>query len=230
MKRCILAALVMLLLLSGCAQAEPVSGISVRAASEYTDFGSFSAGAPEPGDAEAAEMLVREVLALYPAGLSDQWGEVEILLVAELTGEEAFAHGSYAGFTLRQGDGWLMVLDVRACDAGTVHHEIAHILDGILTDAGALSESEWMALCPGSFAYGEGDFERYPDFFADAYAMENIREDRARTFEEALRQGPGAYADRPALWLKLEYFSRAIRSHFDTEGWPDKTVWELALG
>lgn len=229
MKRCILAALVLLLLLSGCAPAEPVSGISVRALSEYTDLGSFSAGAPELGDAEAAEMLVREVLALYPAGFSDQWGEVQILLVAELTGEEAFAHGSYAGFTLRQGDGWLMVLDVRACDAGTVHHEIAHILDGILTEAGALTEAHWLSFCPSGFQYGCGDWEALADFFVDGYAMTDIREDRARTFEEAVIHGPGVYAEMPALWLKLDYFCKAIRVYFDTEGWPEKTVWEMGM-
>ena len=86
-----------------------------------------------------------------------------------------------------------------------------------------------MDLCPPGFSYGGGDYADYPDFFADAYAMTDIREDRARTFEEAMLQGPGVYRDRPALWLKLEAFSRAIRAHFDTDGWPEKTAWELAL-
>ena len=59
--------------------------------------------------------------------------------------------------------------------------------------------------------------------------MENMKEDRARTFEDAMLYGAGVYEDKPALWLKLEYFSRAIRTHFDTEGWPEKTAWEQAL-
>ena len=81
----------------------------------------------------------------------------------------------------------------------------------------------------GGFSYGDGNFEDYPDFFADEYAMENMKEDRARTFEDAMLYGAGVYEDKPALWLKLEAFSRAIRAHFDTETWPDKTLWEQAM-
>lgn len=239
MKRLFFAVMALVLLLQGCGKKidesvpietpEGESCITAAALEECRDFGAFSAQPPGAEAAAAAEALVEEVLAQYPAGFAEQWGDVQILLGSELTGEDAFSHGSYAGFTMRQGGGWLMVLDADVCDAGTVHHEIAHILDGILTDAGAMTETEWMELCPGGFAYGVGDFERYPDFFADAYAMENIREDRARTFEDGILGGPGVYTDRPALWLKLEYFSRAIRSHFDTTGWPEKTIWELAL-
>lgn len=230
MGRRMLAFFAMLLLLTGCASAEPESGVSISAADGQRDFGTFSAAAPEPGDARAAEELVREVLELYPEGFEEQWGKVQILLVSELTGDGNFSGGSYAGFTLRQEEGWLMVLDVGAFDSGTVHHEIAHILDGILTDAGVLTEAEWMGFCPGGFEYGETDHDRYPDFFADEYAMQNIKEDRAGTFEQAVRLGPDGYAESPALWLKLECFSRAIREHFDTTGWPGKTIWELALG
>lgn len=237
MKLRIAALFAMVLLLCGCGHrtaatspTEPTaSNISILAASARTDFGVFTAAAPEPADAAAAGTLVRRVLALYPDHFTDQWGKVEILLVDNLTGGAHFSHGSYAGFTQPIEDSWQMVLDVSACTAGTIHHEIAHILDGILTRSGALTEAEWMAFCPGGFSYGEGDFDRYPDFFTDAYAMENMKEDRARTFEEAILYGAGVYSDRPALWLKLKYFSRAIRNHFDTALWPEKTIWELAL-
>lgn len=222
----------LVLMLCGCGTDEPVLGetqrgcISVELLGEQRDFGCFL-GKPCTGG-EGAEALVREVLGQYPAGFREQWGRVNILLCGELTGEDGFTGGHWAGFTQRAAGGWLMVLDADRFDAGTVHHEIAHILDGILTDAGALTEGEWMSFCPGGFVYGQsGD---YPDFFADAYAMTDIREDRARTFEDAVLYGPGIYADRPALWLKLELFSRAIRNHFDTADWPEKTVWELALG
>ena len=238
MKRWIAAVLLLILVLSGCGKeiSETVpnewemmhSCISLEVLTEKRDFGGFTAG--PAGEAESIRQLVGAVLEQYPRGFPDQWGRVEILLVGDLTGTDAFAGGRYAGFTQRTEDGWRMVLDAGRCDAGTIHHEIAHILDGILTGAGVLTESEWMELCPPGFAYGGGNFEDYPDFFADAYAMTDIREDRARTFEEAMLQGPGVYADRPALWLKLEGFSRAIRAHFDTSGWPDKAPWELALG
>ncbi len=238
MKRLFPGIIAGILLLFGCgkeiAETIPIatdgekSCINVCVLDGARDFGSFAAQ-PPGALAEEARVLVETVLDQYPAGFASQWGAVEILLAAELTGEEGFAGRGYAGFTQRSGEGWLMVLDAEACNAGTVHHEIAHILDGILTDAGALTEAEWMSFCPGGFTYGQGEWADYPDFFADAYAMENIREDRARTFEDAVLYGEGIYDDRPALWLKLECFSRAIRSHFDTEGWPEKTLWELAL-
>jgi hypothetical protein len=110
-----------------------------------------------------------------------------------------------------------------------VHHEIAHILDGILTEAGVLTEEEWLSFCPSSFSYGDGTWADYPDFFADEYAMENLKEDRARTFEDAMLYGAGVYEDKPALWLKLNCFSAAIRAHFDTTDWPEKPLWESAL-
>ena len=224
MKR--LAALILaVVLLAGCAG----ESLTIDALAEDRDFGFFQASPPSPAEAARAEALVKTVLDTYPEGFSAQWGRVEILLVDSLTGQEQFDRGTFAGFTQKTDDGWLMVLDAGRCTAGTVHHEIAHILDGILTEAGVLTEENWMAFCPGGFSYGRGNFEDYPDFFTDAYAMENMKEDRARTFEEAMLYGAGIYEDKPALWLKLEYFSRAIRAHFDTTGWPEKTPWELAM-
>ena len=229
MKR--LVCLVLVLVLAGCGAAgeetlSTASALTVECLTEEQDFGGFTAS--PIADGESAELLVRAVLAQYPTGFADQWGRVQILLVSDLRGTDRFAGGDYAGFTQRVGNGWRMVLDGNRLTAGTVHHEIAHILDGLLTEAGVLTEADWMALCPGGFSYGP-EQALYPDFFVDEYAMTDLREDRARTFEEAMLQGPGAYADAPALWLKLEYFSRAIRTHFDTTLWPEKTVWELAL-
>ena len=229
MKR--LVCLVLVLVLAGCGAASEetvstASALTVECLTEEQDFGGFTAS--PIADGESAELLVRAVLAQYPTGFVDQWGRVQILLVSDLRGTDRFTGGDYAGFTQRVGNGWRMVLAGNRLTAGTVHHEIAHILDGLLTEAGVLTEADWMALCPGGFSYGP-EQALYPDFFVDEYAMTDLREDRARTFEEAMLQGPGAYADAPALWLKLEYFSRAIRTHFDTTLWPEKTVWELAL-
>ena len=222
MKKLIALALA-LLLLTGCAS----GSLTIDALDKTRDFGAFHASPPTVAEANRGYALVQTALSCYPEGFSEQWGQVNILLVGDLTGEEQFTGGQFAGFTQKTDEGWLMVLDAERCDAGTVHHEIAHILDGILTEAGLLTE--WMDLCPQGFSYGAGDWSEYPDFFADAYAMTDIREDRARTFEDAILFGEGAYLDRPALWLKLDCLCRAIRAHFDTAGWPAETAWELAL-
>ena len=224
MKR-LMVLILTVLLLGGCAG----ETLTIDTLDKDQDFGAFHAAAPSVEAANRAYALVQDALGCYPEGFAEQWGRVNILLVSSLTGEEQFAHGQFAGFTQRTGDGWLMVLDAQRCDIGTVHLEIAHILDGILTQAGALTEEEWLSFCPGSFSYGDGTWEDYPDFFTDAYAMENLKEDRVRTFEDAMLYGAGVYEDKPALWLKLNCFSAAIRAHFDTTDWPEKAHWEQAL-
>ena len=224
MKR-LIALVLAAVLLAGCSPGT----LAIDALDKDRDFGAFHASAPNIAAANRGWALVEDALACYPEGFVEQWGQVNILLVGDLTGEEQFAHGQFAGFTQRTGDGWLMVLDAQRCDIGTVHHEIAHILDGILTEAGALTEADWMAFCPKAFSYGDGTWADYPDFFTDEYAMENLKEDRARTFEDAMLYGAGVYEDKPALWLKLNCFASAIRAHFDTENWPEKTLWESAL-
>ena len=224
MKR-LMVLILTVLLLGGCAG----ETLTIDFLDKDRDFGAFHASAPNVAAANRGWALVQDALGCYPEGFAEQWGRVNILLVSDLTGEEQFSGGHFAGFTQRTPRGWLMVLDAQRCDIGTVHHEIAHILDGILTQAGALTEEEWLSFCPSSFSYGDGTWEDYPDFFADEYAMENIKEDRARTFEDAMRYGAGVYEGKPALWLKLNCFASAIRAHFDTSGWPEKTLWEQAL-
>lgn len=226
MKRFFAAVLAAVCLLCGCAEQ---SDFSVRTVAREEDWGYFTAAAPGAEAADRGRNLLEQTLALYPEGFVEQLGPVEVFLAGKLTGTGDYEHGSYAGFTQRTEGGWLMVLDVMRCDAGTIHHELAHILDGILTDAGLLTEEEWMAYCPEGFVYGQASWEQYPDFFVDDYAMQNIKEDRARLFETAVQKGAGAFADSPALWLKLSYFSDAIRIHFDTERWPERTIWELAM-
>lgn len=229
MKRLFAAGLALVMLLLGCGKemTKNSSPIHPRTLAGPADLGKFTADAP--GETADVEALIEDALGRYPAGLLEQMGNVEVLLVAGLTGEDHFSGGSYAGFTHWTGDGWQIVLDVDACTAGTVHHELAHILDSILTGAGALTEEDWMAFCPSGFVWGDDNWEEYPDFFCDAYAMTSIQEDRARVFEDAMQLGPGAFEGSPALWLKLEAFSSAIRAHFDDTGWPAKTAWEEAL-
>lgn len=225
-----------LMLLCGCGK-EPEEAVTallpgniqILMLTEETDFGGFRAGAPGES-AAAARALVESAWSAYPPDLLPQLGEIRVLLCGGLTGEGDFARGGYAGFTQRTEEGWRVVLDADACTAGTVHHEMGHILDGILTEAGRLPREDWMALCPPDFAYGAGDWEAYRDYFTDAYAMTDLKEDRASVFEAAVQGGEGVFDGKSPLWLKLHTFSLALRDHFDTRRWPAVTIWELALG
>ena len=234
MKRLFLLFLAMLML-AGCSDQVPEqterilpANIRITALTEVTDFGGFTGGVPG-GEAEQTRSMVETALSAYPAGLLEQLGSVEVLLAGELTGQGGFSGESYAGFTQRTGDIWRIVLDVTACHVGTVHHEMGHVLDSILTAAGRLPEEEWMELNPSGFRYDSGDWERFSDFFVDAYAMTNLTEDRAAVFEAAVMGGEGIFGGKSPLWLKLHTFCEGIRTHFDTEGWPAVTIWELAL-
>lgn len=235
MKR-ILTLLLVLLSLCGCSEMAPAetregplpSNIRISVLEGSADFGGFTAAVPG-SEAEQTRAMVESALSVYPAGLLAQLGPVEILLTGGLTGEGEFSRGGYAGFTQRLEDGWRIVLDTAACHAGTVHHELGHVLDGILTAAGRLPEETWRELNPPGFRYGSGDWARLSDFFVDDYSMENIREDRAAVFEAAVMGGQGVFDGKSPLWLKLHAFSEAIRAHFDTEGWPTAAIWELAL-
>lgn len=224
-----------LLMLCGCASAVPEetegplpANIQIAPLEGERSFSGFTVRSPGEGAAEVRAM-VEAALGEYPSGLLAQLGSVEILLAEALNGEGQFAGGSYAGFTQQTGDGWRMVLDITACHTGTIHHELAHIIDGILTAAQRLPEADWMELNPPGFQYGTGDWEAYSDFFAEAYSMENILEDRASVFEAAVMGGIGTFDGKSPLWLKLHTFAQAIRAHFDTQGWPAAAIWELAL-
>ena len=85
MKR--LVCLVLVLVLAGCGAASEetvstASALTVECLTEERDFGGFTAS--PIADGESAELLVRAVLAQYPAGFADQWGQVQILLVSGL--------------------------------------------------------------------------------------------------------------------------------------------------
>lgn len=235
MKR-FLALVLILLMLCGCgAKTVPTEtegilpgNIQLLLLDAERSFGGFAADAPGE-EAEAVLTMTETVLAEYPAGFLRQLGPVQILLSGELTGEGAFSSGNYAGFTQRTEDGWRIVLDTTACHPGTVHHELCHILDAILTAAGRLSETEWMEMNPPGFRYGSGDWGACSDFFADAYAMTDMKEDRAAVFEAAVMGGAGVFDGKSPLWLKLHTLSQAIRDHFNTDGWPTAAIWELAL-
>jgi len=47
--------------------------------------------------------------------------------------------------------------------------------------------------------------------------------------EEACTGNPYVFENAPALERKLRLYSSWIRKVWDTEDWPEKTMWETAL-
>lgn len=141
----------------------------------------------------------------------------------------------------------------------TFHHELCHAIDDVISyrqmfvDEAIFSEDEWNKLNPYEDMYslsyvdwGKEEYWQYsydneisePDFdggvknayFVDTYAMTYPTEDRARIFENIMRE-EGRYIDfenSPNLLRKVNYFARCIRATFDTTGWED-ILWEVYL-
>ena len=88
MKR-LLALGLAILLLAGCAS----ESLTIETLDKERDFGAFHASAPTVAEANRAYALVQAALSCYPGGFPEQWGQVNILLVRDLTGEEQFTGG-----------------------------------------------------------------------------------------------------------------------------------------
>ena len=141
----------------------------------------------------------------------------------------------------------------------TFHHELCHAIDDVISykqvfnDEAIFSENEWNKLNPYDDMYsltyvdwGKEEYWHYSyeyemlelDFgegiknayFVDTYAMTYPTEDRARLFENIMRD-EGRYIDfknSPNLLKKVNYFAICIRETFDTTGW-ENIPWEVYL-
>ncbi len=159
------------------------------------------------------------------------------------------------GLSCQVGDLEIIALDadgsVRAQD---VIHEMTHILDHQLWLA--LDEDAWNSMNPEGFeyhyayidengvsyewgdttytadgsAYYNGDVESV--YFVDAYSTTYPTEDRARLMEYLLADpdsGPNYWFSSSHIQEKLTWYFALIRAEFDTDGWPEQTVWEAEL-
>lgn len=137
------------------------------------------------------------------------------------------------------------------------HHEMSHIIENHIqtltydsTSPDAFSDDVWCGMNPADFHYYQ-DYSQYdsmdeqyttpgnwPDelysqmYFLDPYAKTFSTEDRATIFAESAAYGDLEYSDlrnASAIHRKLEYICRYIRYHFNTEDWPETTIWERGL-
>ena len=182
----------------------------------------------------------------YPEGFFRQlpYGDllqIRIELVKNLRGQDNMdTHPtSIGGFAQEASDHYLIVLDSLSLDTQTVYHEFSHVIDkrlewdAILRPQAQFSEETWLSLQPEGFRYAESYIDM-PDaiaayensgYFVSLYAMTFPTEDRA-TLMSTIMSDKTVLQENPGMAEKMRYYAACIRDCFDTEGWPETTLWE----
>jgi hypothetical protein len=214
---------------------------------DYDSFSSYEVS-DENYISQALDAL-ENALSKYPKGFFEQlkYGskeEIRIELVGSLMQKDKEIYsGNYIGFASENADYYLIVLDVFMMWESTIYHEFTHLIDARLEwDAklrpeALFKEEHWLKLQPEGFSYAEtyGEFpkELYSyvnsGYFVREYSCRFPTEDRATMFENAILGAEYYFDVNPYLDEKLEYYNACIRDCFDTEGWPEVTVWEKML-
>ena len=182
----------------------------------------------------------------YPEGFLNQlpfgtMEQIRIELVDSLRGKEGMdTHPiDIGGFAQENSDYYLIVFDSLSLDTQTVYHELSHVIDkhlewdASLRPQALFSEEAWLALQPEGFRYADS-YTDMPDsilayedsgYFISSYAMTFPTEDRA-TLMSAIMSDKTVLDENPGMAEKMRYYAACIRDCFDTEGWPESTLWE----
>lgn len=223
-------------------------GLDIRIAEQCAmDYSHYQA------DALTDPYLVRDALNVlelafsrYPDGFLRQlpFGalqQIRIELVANLRGQENMdTHPiSVGGFAQAASDHYLIVFDSLSLDTQTVYHELSHVIDkhlewdSTLRPQAMFSENTWLSLQPKGFRYANS-YTDMPDaiaayensgYFVSSYAMTFPTEDRA-TLMSLIMSDKTVLQENPGMAEKMRYYAACIRDCFDTEGWPETTLWE----
>ena len=182
----------------------------------------------------------------YPEGFLSQlpfgtMQQIRIELVDNLRGKEGMdTHPiDIGGFAQENSDHYLIVFNSLSLDTQTVYHELSHVIDkhlewdASLRPQALFSEEAWLALQPEGFRYA-GSYTDMPDsirayedsgYFIHSYAMTFPTEDRA-TLMSVIMSDKTVLDENPGMAEKMRYYAACIRDCFDTEGWPESTLWE----
>ena len=207
--------------------------------------------------------VLETALAYYPEGYLEQLGgdsvrELCFYLSGRMTPLDASVSIDDPGGLACQVDGLeLLAFNVDYIRPQDVVHELTHVLDHWLWEAGTLDEMTWSSMNPEDFdyyyaymnengesyewagdtkyttwdsAYYGGDVDSV--YFIDPYSTTYPTEDRARLMENVLASpggSPESSFESVHLQEKLTYYFQCIRNTFDTTGWPEQTSWEAAL-
>lgn len=193
--------------------------------------------------------VLEATLAKYPEGFFTQLKysnvkTVRIEIVDDLAGKSgADVSAGTSAFSQKRDGYYLVVINGERIQESVLFHEFSHIIDKrIIWDAklrkdALFSEEGWMALQPEGFEYA-GSYQNIPDsvkvyydsgYFVREYSCVSASEDRAMTLEKAMVGEREVFNANPGLIPKLEYYCACIRDSFDTEGWPEVTLWEQLL-
>ena len=223
-------------------------GLDIRIAEQCAlDYTHYQADAlTDPYWVRYALDVLELAFGSYPDGFLRQlpFGDllqIRIELVANLRGQEHVdTHpASIGGFAQTASDHYLIVLDCLSLDTQTVYHEFSHVIDKRLEWDAALrpqalfSEETWLSLQPEGFRYAYS-YVDIPDataayensgYFVSSYAMTFPTEDRA-TLMSVIISDKTVLQENPGMAEKMRYYAACIRDCFDTEGWPETTLWE----
>ncbi len=226
-------------------------GVDIRIADQCTlDYSHYQADVlTDPYAIRSALNILERAFSSYPEGFLQQlpFGtlqQIRIELVDNLRGKEGMDTHPTAigGFAQENFDHYLIVLDGLSMGTQAVYHELSHVIDKHLTWDASLrsqalfSEDDWLSLQPKGFRYAYS-YTDMPDaiaayensgYFVRSYAMTFPTEDRAMLMA-LIMSDQTALEENPGMAEKMRYYAACIRDCFNTEGWPETTLWEPVL-
>ena len=223
-------------------------GLDIRIAEQCAlDYSHYQADVlTDPYLVRNALNILEWAFSSYPEGFLRQlpFGalqQIRIELVDNLRGKEGMdTHpASVGGFAQENFDHYLIVFDCLSLDTQSVYHELSHVIDkrlewdATLRTQALFNEDTWLSLQPEGFRYAYS-YTDMPDaiaayensgYFVSSYAMTFPTEDRA-TLMSLIMSDKTVLQENPGMAEKMRYYAACIRDCFDTEGWPETTLWE----
>ena len=198
----------------------------------------------------AALDVLEAGMSQYPEGFFRQltYGSIESICI-DLVGSiwrkaDVESHpNSVNAFVTDRGSHYIIVMDSFMANEKTLFHEFSHIIDdrlawdSLIREGAKYSEEAWLALQPEGFHYAESYIQTPEElnafleagFFISEYAMTNSTEDRAVLIATAMVQKAEYFEENTYNRVKMQFYADCIRECFDTEGWPEVTLWEQVL-
>ena len=227
-------------------------GVDIRIAEQcsldYSHYDTYPL--TDPVFIRSALDILENSLNQYPEGFFHQlpYGSIEsirIELVGSLMLKSAVTtHTDDAGaFAQDKGSYYGIVLDGFLMSEKTLHHEFSHIIDSrlewdsMIREDALYDEDTWLQLQPEDFHYAMS-YTEIPEellhfmesgYFITDYALTFPTEDRALLMESAMRNFTRDFEPGSGTRKKLQYYADCIRDCFDTDGWPEVTLWEQVL-